>query len=102
MIYFGLGPADRDELLPKALSLLELVAQHKPPLNALIDVGALITGLSNEQVARTLLDLGLPFEAVVFCDRHGGQQLLRRGGVAAAWTSLAMKGLRDLQIYVNI
>eukprot|EP00930_Biecheleria_cincta_P036032 TRINITY_DN2473_c0_g3_i1.p1 TRINITY_DN2473_c0_g3~~TRINITY_DN2473_c0_g3_i1.p1 ORF type:complete len:3331 (+),score=578.52 TRINITY_DN2473_c0_g3_i1:683-9994(+) len=63
-------------------NLLELVvrmSQQQPPLNALIDVGALITGYSNVQVAQELLDLGLPFEAVVFCDHGGEQRLLRRG-----------------------
>ncbi|CAK8991914.1 Uncharacterized protein SCF082_LOCUS2863 [Durusdinium trenchii] len=70
-----------------AQRLLQRVATHQPPLNALIDVGALITGLSNEQVARALLDYGLPFEAVVFCDSGGGQQLLRRTSATAVKVS---------------
>jgi hypothetical protein len=44
-----------------------------------MDVGALITGLSNEGVARALFDFGLPFEAVVFCDQGGEQWVLQRG-----------------------
>eukprot|EP00931_Biecheleriopsis_adriatica_P057927 TRINITY_DN3440_c1_g1_i1.p1 TRINITY_DN3440_c1_g1~~TRINITY_DN3440_c1_g1_i1.p1 ORF type:complete len:2068 (-),score=475.91 TRINITY_DN3440_c1_g1_i1:13-5871(-) len=62
-----------------AKSLLKRVATHQPPLSALIDVGALITGLSNMQVAQVLLDFDLPYEAVVFCDQGGEQRLLRRG-----------------------
>eukprot|EP00411_Alexandrium_monilatum_P066203 CAMPEP_0175599392 /NCGR_PEP_ID=MMETSP0096-20121207/57047_1 /TAXON_ID=311494 /ORGANISM="Alexandrium monilatum, Strain CCMP3105" /LENGTH=87 /DNA_ID=CAMNT_0016903931 /DNA_START=11 /DNA_END=270 /DNA_ORIENTATION=+ len=60
-------------------SILQLVADARPAYSALIDVGALITGLSNEQVARALLDRGLPFEAVVFLDAGGEQRLLQRG-----------------------
>ena len=37
-----------------------------PKAHALIDTGALITGLGNEEVARYLLDHGLDFEGVVF------------------------------------
>ena len=36
-------------------SLLEIVANSEPRFNALIDTGALVTGLSNEGVARKLL-----------------------------------------------
>ncbi|CAE7582610.1 unnamed protein product [Symbiodinium natans] len=66
-----------------ARTLLSLVATHEPPFNALIDVGALITGLSNEQVARALLEFGLPYEAVVFLDPGGEPWLLRRGRTLA-------------------
>lgn len=62
-----------------AHSLLKVIATQQPPLSALIDVGALITGLSNLEVAQMLLDSGLPYEAVVFCDHGGEQQLLLRG-----------------------
>jgi len=62
-----------------AQSLLKVVAAEQPPLSALIDVGALITGLSNIEVAQSLLDYGLPHDAVVFCDHGGEQQVLRRG-----------------------
>ncbi|CAK0868701.1 unnamed protein product, partial [Prorocentrum cordatum] len=72
----ALWPANEDW---SALSLLELIAAQDPPLSMLIDVGALITGLSNREVAQTLLDRGLRFEAVVFFDPGGEQWLLRRG-----------------------
>jgi hypothetical protein len=49
--------------------LLTWVANATPPFHALIDVGALVTGFSNEQAARFLLKAGLPGkEAVVFLD----------------------------------
>ena len=40
-------------------SLLERVANAEPRFHALIDTGALITGLGNKGVAQRLLDLGL-------------------------------------------
>ena len=40
-------------------SLLRHVASAEPRLHALIDTGALITGLGNKGVAQRLLDLGL-------------------------------------------
>ena len=50
-------------------SLLKWVATAQPRLDALIDVGALVTGLSNEEVARYLLKEGLEGkDAVVFLD----------------------------------
>ena len=55
--------------------LLMNVAKHDPPLRALIDVGALVTGMSNEQVADKLLELDAQnrnprFEACVFLNEH--------------------------------
>ena len=41
------------------LQVLRVVALASPPLHALIDTGALITGYSNFEVARALLELGL-------------------------------------------
>ena len=50
--------------------------------HALIDTGALITGMSNEQVARYLLTHGLPdMEGVVFLDAEDKQQVLLRKGL---------------------
>lgn len=65
--------------------LLASVALHSPTPHALIDAGALVTGLSNEQVAARLL-ARLPaatFDGVVFLE-HGGHKriLLRAGGGA--------------------
>eukprot|EP01124_Arcella_intermedia_P031565 TRINITY_DN7153_c0_g1_i1.p1 TRINITY_DN7153_c0_g1~~TRINITY_DN7153_c0_g1_i1.p1 ORF type:complete len:1682 (+),score=401.80 TRINITY_DN7153_c0_g1_i1:436-5046(+) len=74
-------------------SLLNHIATANPSYNALIDSGALITGLSNEQVARALLEKGLKDkEACVFInsddvkmvvDRSGGPPIpLSRAGVS--------------------
>jgi hypothetical protein len=59
-------------------SLLRLVATTSPPLNALIDTGALITGLSNKEVAQHLLALGLNrwCEGVVFLDESDEKMIL--------------------------
>ncbi|KAH8066222.1 hypothetical protein JL722_639 [Aureococcus anophagefferens] len=59
-------------------SLLRDVARSEAPrLNALIDVGALVTGVSNEQVARRLLDLGLaPCDGVVFLDPETDKKMI--------------------------
>lgn len=53
-------------------SLLRHVAHAEPRLNALIDTGALITGMSNKSVARYLLANGLGrwCEGVVFLDEN--------------------------------
>jgi len=59
-------------------SLLSHVATASPPLNALIDTGALITGLSNKEVAQQLLALGLNrwCEGVVFLDENDEKMIL--------------------------
>ena len=55
---------------------LDAVASADPPYHALIDTGALVTGLSNEQVARYLIRSGLPaFKGVVFLDRTGKKRI---------------------------
>jgi hypothetical protein len=60
-------------------TLLEGIATHEPPFHALIDTGALITGMTNYEVARFLLDNGLPtMEGVVFLDRQDRQMILLR------------------------
>ncbi|CAK9107070.1 Calmodulin [Durusdinium trenchii] len=63
-----------------AKSLLRDVATSTPPIHALIDTGALITGMDNEQVARYLLEF-LPtsrFEGVVYLDRADRKMFLQR------------------------
>ncbi|GBG26808.1 Hypothetical Protein FCC1311_030302 [Hondaea fermentalgiana] len=63
-----------------AKSLLRDVAASQPPIHALIDTGALITGMDNEQVAHYLLDF-LPrsqFEGVVYLDRADRKMFLQR------------------------
>ena len=55
--------------------------------HALIDTGALITGMDNYTVARTLLELGLAnMEACVFLDAADRKMLLLRNG----WTTVRL------------
>jgi hypothetical protein len=68
--------------LPKDWSVHQMlldIARKQPPAHALIDTGALITGMSNKQVATFLLEHGLPtMEGVVFLDREDRQMILLR------------------------
>ncbi|CUG89319.1 zinc finger protein, putative [Bodo saltans] len=71
------------ELLPddwSPLSLLRRIATANPPFHSLIDTGALITNMDNEQVARYLLEFLPPaqFEGVVFLDSSDRQVVLLR------------------------
>jgi hypothetical protein len=54
-----------------------------PPFHALLDCGALITGMSNLEVARYLLTHGLPktFDGVVFLDHLDRKMILMRSGM---------------------
>ena len=62
-------------------TLLRSVATADPPVHALIDVGALVTGLSNLAVARFMLDEGLAWaEGCVFLDEGDCQMVLLRKG----------------------
>eukprot|EP01107_Rhizomastix_libera_P015447 TRINITY_DN5841_c0_g1_i1.p1 TRINITY_DN5841_c0_g1~~TRINITY_DN5841_c0_g1_i1.p1 ORF type:complete len:4156 (-),score=944.82 TRINITY_DN5841_c0_g1_i1:134-11092(-) len=64
-----------------AKSLLDDICSCKNVFHALIDTGALITGLSNEEVAQYLLQR-LPewMEGVVYLDRSDRQMILLRSG----------------------
>lgn len=63
-------------------ALLEQVAHWEPPLHALIDTGALVTGMSNHEVARYLLEAGLPhIQGCVFLDAAGCKMILMREGL---------------------
>jgi len=69
----------------KVDDILKWVADHESPsFNALIDTGALITGLTNEEVARSLLKMDGPgmknIEVVVFFSDNGEQLFVDRGG----------------------
>ena len=65
-----------------ALTLLKVVANWTPPLHALIDTGALVTGMSNHEVARVLLELGLShILGCVFIDDDGQKRILLRDGL---------------------
>ncbi len=69
-------------------SLLRRIAEAKPPMHALIDTGALITGLSNIEVARRILDLGLAWcEGVVYLDEHDRKMILLRATGRVVWHS---------------
>jgi hypothetical protein len=59
-------------------TLLQNVANAEPRFHALIDTGALITGLSNHGVAERLLNLGLAkwCEGVVFLDENDEKVIL--------------------------
>lgn len=63
--------------------LLDDVATAKPPFHVLLDCGALITGMSNFDVAKYLLTHGLPeqFEGVVFLDHKDRKMILMRQGM---------------------
>lgn len=73
------------ELLPEGwtpLAVLERIAKANPPFHALIDTGALITNLDNEQVARFLIrHLPISFEGVVFLDQRDRQVVLQRSNL---------------------
>ena len=71
------------ELLPNDWSVETVLARiagaDSPRYHALIDTGALITGYSNEEVARFLLKRGLPWcDGVVFLDENDEKQVLVR------------------------
>ena len=60
-------------------SLLKRVAQATPPFYALIDTGALVTGMSNKKVAQFLLKHGLPHaDGVVFLNEDDDKMVLVR------------------------
>eukprot|EP00658_Telonema_sp_P-2_P085654 TRINITY_DN9806_c0_g1_i3.p1 TRINITY_DN9806_c0_g1~~TRINITY_DN9806_c0_g1_i3.p1 ORF type:complete len:1116 (+),score=353.53 TRINITY_DN9806_c0_g1_i3:180-3527(+) len=64
------------------LAVLERIAKANPPFHALIDTGALITNLDNEQVARFLIrHLPTSFEGVVFLDQRDRQVVLQRNNL---------------------
>ena len=73
-------------LLPSEWSvkmLLNDIATANPPFHALLDCGALITGMSNLDVAKYLLQNGLPseFDGVVFLDHKDRKMILMRHGL---------------------
>ncbi|KAF8285120.1 hypothetical protein TcBrA4_0033550 [Trypanosoma cruzi] len=71
------------EVLPldwTPLRVLDRIATSHPPYHALIDAGALITNMENEDVARYLLGKLSPalFDGVVFLDSKDRQMILQR------------------------
>ena len=64
------------------VSLLDAVSTAQPGYHTLIDTGALITGMTNLQVARYLLTHGLAgMEGVVFLDEKDRKVILLRAGM---------------------
>ena len=64
--------------------ILNYVATANPPFHVLLDCGALITGMSNYDVAKYLLTHGLPddiFDGVVFLDHKDRKMILMRHGM---------------------
>ena len=64
-------------------SLLDLIATSRPPnaFHALIDTGALVTGMTNKQVAEYLLKAGLTHvQACVYLDDSDSKMALFRDG----------------------
>lgn len=63
--------------------LLDDIATANPPFHVLLDCGALVTGMSNLDVAKYLLTHGLPieFDGVVFLDHNDRKMLLMRHGM---------------------
>jgi hypothetical protein len=63
--------------------LLDDIATASPPFHVLLDCGALITGMSNFEVAKYLLAHGLPseFDGVVFLDHKDRKMILMRHGM---------------------
>ena len=58
----------------------QIAASTQPPFHCLIDTGALITGITNEGVARYLLAHGLRHvDGCVFLDRDDAKMILLRG-----------------------
>ena len=60
--------------------LLDDIATANPPFHVLLDCGALVTGMSNYDVAKYLLTHGLPTEldGVVFLDHNDRKMILMR------------------------
>ena len=73
-------------------ALLDEIANVTERFHALIDTGAMVTGFSNEQVARHMLARGIPWaKAAVFLDPQDRKMaVLRSGGPAMPLEQLGM------------
>ena len=61
-----------------------MLAQAQPTIHALIDVGAVVMGPTNQEVVEFMLREGLPWaEAGVFIDMDGRRMVVFRGGSVA-------------------
>lgn len=63
--------------------LLDDIIKAEPPYHVLIDSGALVTGMSNYEVAKYMINNGLHsnFEGVVFLDHNDRKMILMRHGM---------------------
>jgi Protein of unknown function (DUF3638)/Protein of unknown function (DUF3645) len=73
-------------ILPPSWSvkgLLDDIIKSEPPFYALIDTGALVTGMTNYEVAKYIINNGLNshFEGVVFLDHSDRKMILMRHGM---------------------
>lgn len=87
-----------------ARSLLDDVACAAPAVQALIDTGALITGLDNAEAAAYLLErLPEAMEGVVYLDRHDQQMiLLRASGRAMPLAQCGVSPARRFTFYDQV
>ncbi len=82
-------------------SLLIGVCTRQPRPHALIDTGALITGMANEEVARFLLDHGLDCDGVVYFDQ-GKQILVRETGKSISMSQNGIPKERYFTFYDQV
>ena len=69
-------------------TILDYVKKSLCKFHAFIDTGALITGISNEEVARSLLKDGLDgLDACVFFNSSDQQMIINRAGVVMLLSS---------------
>ena len=91
-------PAEWNPLL-----LLKTLTELSPPAYALIDAGALVTGMSNRQVAVHLLPL-LPAstEGVVYLESSGEKMILMRSGTTMQLERCGLPKERRFSFYDQV
>ncbi|RYP74662.1 hypothetical protein DL771_002928 [Monosporascus sp. 5C6A] len=85
-------------------SLLQSVVQAEPPIQVILDVGALIVELDNEQVARLWLDLSPAHDkqAAIFVNDKDELLVLNRGGFIEPFlTSPFVGDTRDCLVFLD-
>ena len=74
-------PLELEEAMTAPYDLLRMLATAKPPIHALIDVGASIMGPTNQQAVEYMLSVGLEgMDAAVFLDDADRRMVVFRGG----------------------
>ena len=86
-----------------AKSILEDIAKADPPYHALIDTGAYITNMDNNEVAAYLLKL-LPewYEGVVFLDKQDNKMVMSRTGRIVPFSQCGITEQRRFTFYDQI